>query len=216
MIYPTAVHTRFDHSLGTLAMALSMVRAIRENRHNIEDEGTITDEQEVLVRLFALLHDIAHIPFGHTIQELRIGVEQDVAYSGARWILHLHHAGPSGRVVGTREVSQAAAVASVARNDEVAACGDLKKANDPRGSNRGRTRAKEILCCPLPRSRPRRWRLRPPCSLFEKLAVSGATMPLVSRSPFCSIQTLLSVASSSLEAFAYADSKSARGFQRYA
>src|SRR5712664_2217045 len=30
-VYPTALHTRFDHSLGTLHMATRMVHAIREN-----------------------------------------------------------------------------------------------------------------------------------------------------------------------------------------
>src|SRR5205823_4722916 len=31
LVYPTAVHTRFDHALGTLAMAAQIVSAIRAN-----------------------------------------------------------------------------------------------------------------------------------------------------------------------------------------
>lgn len=69
LVYPTAVHTRFDHSLGTLAMAMEMVRAIRENKHNQDEESEIDDEHEQLIRLYALLHDIGHIPFGHTIED---------------------------------------------------------------------------------------------------------------------------------------------------
>lgn len=69
LVYPTAVHTRFDHSLGTLSMAIEMIRAIRENKHNTEEERFITDEQEQLIRVFALLHDIGHIPFGHTLED---------------------------------------------------------------------------------------------------------------------------------------------------
>jgi len=69
LVYPTALHTRFDHSLGTLSMAMKMIRAIRENKHNTEEERFITDEQEQLIRVHALLHDIGHIPFGHTLED---------------------------------------------------------------------------------------------------------------------------------------------------
>jgi len=69
LVYPTAVHTRFDHSLGTLSMAMEMVRAIRENKHNPEEEKEIDLEEEQLIRITALLHDICHIPFGHTIED---------------------------------------------------------------------------------------------------------------------------------------------------
>lgn len=68
-VYPTALHTRFDHSLGTLSMAVEMIRAIRENKHNTGVERDISEEQEQLIRLYALLHDIGHVPFGHTIED---------------------------------------------------------------------------------------------------------------------------------------------------
>src|SRR5437773_3477412 len=67
LVYPTALHTRFDHSLGTLEMAVRMIQGIRENAHSGPQESTITEEQVVLTRLYALLHDITHIPFGHSI-----------------------------------------------------------------------------------------------------------------------------------------------------
>lgn len=69
LVYPSAMHTRFDHSLGTLATAVDMMRYIRENRHNEDDERHITNEEEILVELLALLHDITHIPFGHTLED---------------------------------------------------------------------------------------------------------------------------------------------------
>lgn len=69
LVYPTALHTRFDHSLGTLSTAVEMIRAIRENLHNVEEEKLISEEQEQLIRLVALLHDICHIPFGHTLED---------------------------------------------------------------------------------------------------------------------------------------------------
>src|SRR4051794_7405207 len=38
LVYPTAMHTRFDHSLGTLAMALEMLGAIRANHTSAPEE----------------------------------------------------------------------------------------------------------------------------------------------------------------------------------
>ena len=68
-VYPTSLHTRFDHALGTLAMADRMVSCIRTNRHNTTDESEITPLQEILVRLYALLHDVPHVPYGHTLED---------------------------------------------------------------------------------------------------------------------------------------------------
>ena len=47
-VYPTAVHTRFDHSLGTLHMAKAMIDAIRNNVHVSDKESEILKEDEVL------------------------------------------------------------------------------------------------------------------------------------------------------------------------
>ncbi len=71
LVYPTALHTRFDHSLGTMQIAQVMMRRIIDNPHNSTeyDENKIEDEQKLLIRLFALLHDIQHIPFGHTLED---------------------------------------------------------------------------------------------------------------------------------------------------
>ena len=68
-VYPTALHTRFDHSLGTHAMAVRMIHAIRDNPRGPSDERYIATDEEQLIRLYALLHDITHIPFGHTIED---------------------------------------------------------------------------------------------------------------------------------------------------
>ena len=68
-VYPTALHTRFDHSLGTLAKADEMVLAIAKNAKSGSDERGITMEQRLLARMYALIHDVPHIPFGHTIED---------------------------------------------------------------------------------------------------------------------------------------------------
>jgi HD superfamily phosphohydrolase len=96
--FPTAEHSRFSHSLGTLYWVTKMLSYLREN-HFAEDigeqQGSATilknantalkqrelaglDENrlglqhtffEQLIRLWALLHDITHLPFGHTIED---------------------------------------------------------------------------------------------------------------------------------------------------
>jgi HD superfamily phosphohydrolase len=50
-----------------------MIRHIRENPKSTLRQTTITAEEETLIRLAALLHDVPHIPFGHTLEdELRV------------------------------------------------------------------------------------------------------------------------------------------------
>ena len=68
-VYPTALHTRFDHSLGTLEMTRRMIQALRDNVHYPDAWRRVSVEQEQLARLFALLHDISHVPFGHTVED---------------------------------------------------------------------------------------------------------------------------------------------------
>ena len=64
LVFPSAVHTRFEHSLGTSWMAHRILRSIGRNY-------LIGPEQEMLIRVAALLHDITHIPFGHTLEDER-------------------------------------------------------------------------------------------------------------------------------------------------
>ena len=65
LVYPGCVHTRFEHSLGTSAMARRIVCALRDNG------VAIRAEQEAAVVLAALVHDISHLPFGHTFEDER-------------------------------------------------------------------------------------------------------------------------------------------------
>ena len=65
LIYPTAVHTRFDHALGTLHMAQRLMDSLRSRG------AEIGPQDERCVRFAALLHDITHVPFGHTFEDER-------------------------------------------------------------------------------------------------------------------------------------------------
>lgn len=59
LVYPGALHTRFDHSLGVCHVAGLLA----------EQLGLSPDEIE-LVRLAALLHDLGHGPFSHVSENL--------------------------------------------------------------------------------------------------------------------------------------------------
>jgi HD superfamily phosphohydrolase len=68
-IWPGATHTRYEHSLGCYYLA---VRAMRSLLQRGDDGGlfgvSVSSIQTLVVA--ALLHDIGHYPFSHTIEEL--------------------------------------------------------------------------------------------------------------------------------------------------
>ena len=59
LVYPGALHTRFDHSIGVMHIAGRICKRLK-----------ITDEECEQVRLAALLHDIGHGPFSHVSEHL--------------------------------------------------------------------------------------------------------------------------------------------------
>ena len=66
VVYHCALHTRFDHSIGCLYVADKMISIINKNTSN---EIKINNFERFIIRLCALLHDLAHIPFGHTLED---------------------------------------------------------------------------------------------------------------------------------------------------
>jgi len=88
LVYPGAMHTRFEHSLGTAWMAKRLARALSAG------EG-LTPEEEELAAVAGLLHDVTHIPFGHTLEdERRVLPRHD---QSARRLLHFVDQGELGR-----------------------------------------------------------------------------------------------------------------------
>lgn len=65
LVYPGCTHTRFDHSLGTLAAAERILQALRRKGQRV------TSDDARLIRIAALVHDVTHIPFGHTFEDER-------------------------------------------------------------------------------------------------------------------------------------------------
>ena len=82
LVYPGATHTRFAHSLGALQAVQDLLdRAVDQGQgpHGVpdliaqwRDDRSLESELSratVLARLGALLHDICHVPFGHSIED---------------------------------------------------------------------------------------------------------------------------------------------------
>ena len=69
-VYPGAMHTRFEHSLGVMHTASLLYDSIRRNsiellKSELAYNETGLDRHSQLVRLVALLHDVGHAPFSH-------------------------------------------------------------------------------------------------------------------------------------------------------
>jgi len=70
LVYPGAVHTRFDHSIGVLHMTQKMIEAVNRN-FELQPRDTlgISEREARVLRIAALVHDVTHIPFGHHIED---------------------------------------------------------------------------------------------------------------------------------------------------
>ncbi len=70
LVFPGAMHTRFDHSIGTLHLAQRMIEAInRSFEQGPRDCLGVSEEEARVIRVAALVHDVTHIPFGHNVED---------------------------------------------------------------------------------------------------------------------------------------------------
>ncbi len=70
LVYPGAVHTRFEHSLGVYRWGCLAVRHLLSTDQRFAEQ-TSQDELKVFL-LAALLHDVGHWPYCHAIEDLRL------------------------------------------------------------------------------------------------------------------------------------------------
>jgi len=69
LVYPGANHTRFEHSLGTSAVAKRLCSSLQ-----------LPEDEALLVRCAALLHDVGHLPYSHTLEFVlhdRFGIDHE-------------------------------------------------------------------------------------------------------------------------------------------
>src|SRR5882757_353724 len=70
LVYPGAMHTRFEHTLGVMEMATRAYDSL-SSRHPVELKKNFNrvdlnlQEARQLLRLTALFHDTGHLPFSH-------------------------------------------------------------------------------------------------------------------------------------------------------
>jgi HD superfamily phosphohydrolase len=75
MVFPGATHTRFEHCIGAVHVAQLIIDHVNKNARNSKKDGThwtletLSDPTARFIRLAALLHDVGHLPFGHTLED---------------------------------------------------------------------------------------------------------------------------------------------------
>ena len=75
LVYPGATHTRRSHSLGVFHLARRMIMTlVRRNR-----EVPVTLEGVKAFLCAALLHDIGHYPFAHSLKDLKLEPHESLA-----------------------------------------------------------------------------------------------------------------------------------------
>jgi uncharacterized protein len=63
LVYPGALHTRFQHSLGAMHLMQYAIGVLRSKGH------AITAEEAQAASLAILLHDLGHAPYSHTLEK---------------------------------------------------------------------------------------------------------------------------------------------------
>lgn len=63
LVYPGAVHTRFQHALGSMHLMKQALDVLKEKGHQI------TKEEQEGALLAILMHDIGHGPFSHALEQ---------------------------------------------------------------------------------------------------------------------------------------------------
>lgn len=79
LVYPTALHTRFDHTLGVVTLASRIVRSINEKcheKHPDRQDARISHANHMRIRLSALLHDVGHSCLSH-VSETIFGASEE-------------------------------------------------------------------------------------------------------------------------------------------
>lgn len=66
LVFPTATHSRFEHSIGTYHLATRMITNIAHN----QPELNISTEMIQLVGIAGLCHDLGHLLFSHLFDDL--------------------------------------------------------------------------------------------------------------------------------------------------
>ena len=75
-LYPGAVHTRLNHSLGVFHLSRQIIGSLLRRK---ADEGFLTIDGVRHFLAATLLHDIGHFPFTHSLKELPLKSHEQLA-----------------------------------------------------------------------------------------------------------------------------------------
>lgn len=73
-VYPTATHSRLEHTLGTFAMACRYIRGLANDSINPIFRQIMTRRDIDMLLVAALIHDIGHYPLAHDLEEAEVQV----------------------------------------------------------------------------------------------------------------------------------------------
>lgn len=65
-VFPTANHSRFEHSLGTYYLANNLINNLKDKQPELK----ITENVVLLVKIAGLTHDLGHVMFSHLFDDL--------------------------------------------------------------------------------------------------------------------------------------------------
>jgi len=69
-VYPTATHSRLEHSLGTYANACSLIRSLYHDPYSPFFRQVMTAEDVSAILALSLLHDTGQFPLAHDLEEI--------------------------------------------------------------------------------------------------------------------------------------------------
>ena len=78
LTYPSAHHSRFEHTLGVAALVTKMVDSINDGYHpdGVTDDRTVSRNDHNKLRLAAILHDVGHSFFSHLSERMYGNTEE--------------------------------------------------------------------------------------------------------------------------------------------
>lgn len=149
MVWPTANHTRFEHSIGTYYLAGRLLRCVKENtpQENIDNwlsgiselsthlarkkdgEPILDDYLTELIKIAALCHDLGHGPFSHSYDDLFVGEIENI--KGKR-LKNKYHEGRS--CIMLREIIKESELCDIISDGEIQFMCDII---DPKPHNNG-------------------------------------------------------------------------------
>jgi len=86
-VFPTAINTRFEHSIGVYHLAKQMIIRLRDN----QPELNINDSVIKVISIAGLCHDLGHMMFSHLYDDYIEGMYDGISTHEDRSIKILDH-----------------------------------------------------------------------------------------------------------------------------